>query len=271
MNISVTEPELHLPGFSLATARECAQFSRAAYDEPPTIQNSETDTQVLIADVGPCIIVAFRGTQGAKDFLTDARFGFIHIAGGCEVHAGFWRAWKSVMVQVIGKLNDLPSKPIIFTGHSLGGALAMLAAFDCSISTLKEEVEAVYTFGQPRIGNQRFASYYDSQPCGSPVPLVTGNYSENEVDRPTLGERTFRFIHGEDIVPRVPGLMMGYRHAGEALFFSSFDRLEFRPSFWLMALSDLFGICEAWMIRRELTFLTSHAIHSYIDKLNEAS
>lgn len=44
------------------------------------------------------------------------------------------------------------------TGHSLGGALAILAAAD--IKSVGHKVDEVYTFGQPRVGNVAFSKWY---------------------------------------------------------------------------------------------------------------
>jgi predicted lipase len=55
-------------------------------------------------------------------------------------------------------LSEHSGAKIIVTGHSLGGSLAILAAADLHKSHGK--IDQVYTFGQPRVGNAQFASYY---------------------------------------------------------------------------------------------------------------
>ncbi|XP_031472882.1 lipase [Nymphaea colorata] len=77
---------------------------------------------------------------------------------------------------------------IYITGHGLGGAFAILAATD--IKSLYQSADAVYTFGQPRVGNEQFASYYAK----------------------TLPE-TYRVINFADIVPHLPATSAGYLHS----------------------------------------------------------
>jgi hypothetical protein len=68
-----------------------------------------------------------------------------------------------------------------FTGHSLGGALATLAA------GRYERAPEVYTFGAPRVGD--------------------GEYVES-LDTPV-----YRIVNGRDVVPKLP-VRGPYRHAG---------------------------------------------------------
>lgn len=51
------------------------------------------------------------------------------------------------------------SAKLFLTGHSLGGAMASLAAPD--IKDNFGGISAFYTFGQPRVGNPQFARYLD--------------------------------------------------------------------------------------------------------------
>jgi len=91
-----------------------------------------------------------------------------------NVHAGFLQAFNRVWPDVESHLlQECPNLPIWFTGHSLGAALATLA---CTRFT--ENVQPLYTFGSPRVGNTNFTAMF-------PV-------------------RCFRFVHGDDIVARLP-------------------------------------------------------------------
>jgi pimeloyl-ACP methyl ester carboxylesterase len=81
-----------------------------------------------------------------------------------------------------------PGAKLIFAGHSLGGALAVIAASDA-----KTDAAAVYTFGMPRAGNAGFVAGYNGR----------------------LGDRTFRLVYGNDIVPMVPAEPFG--HVGRYL------------------------------------------------------
>jgi hypothetical protein len=82
------------------------------------------------------------------------------------------------------------------TGHSLGGAIAALAA----ASWAKQKLRAVYTFGQPAVARDRALEQLTN----------------------ALAGRYHRLVNDADIVPRVPP---GYRHAGHLLHFNSQGRL----------------------------------------------
>merc|ERR1711953_1616954 len=77
---------------------------------------------------------------------------------GCGVHEGFYESWRSLAAQITGHLTELQchNKAVQITGHSLGGAMAALAAFD--LMDLHYHVTRVYTYGQPRIGNKEWVS-----------------------------------------------------------------------------------------------------------------
>jgi triacylglycerol lipase len=233
-------------GFA-AMAKICAAASLAAYSETPTVIGRYTNTQVLMSERvdEAWNIIAFRGTQEIEDWITDAEFLREQFMWG-DVHAGFREAIYDVCGRIEYMLNDSnPGLPIYVTGHSLGGALAMLCA-----AMLKHHgfsVAGVITFGQPRVGSAVFRDIY--------------NDSE-------LGPRTLRFVNENDIVPRLPGALLGYRHCGQDYFFSNFGALELNPKFWAMAASDLLGFWEDWRIRHELGFLEDHHMSRYLEKVN---
>jgi predicted lipase len=74
-----------------------------------------------------------------------------------QVHSGFLGAYNSVASQVINKISALAkihtSASILFTGHSLGGALATFAAMDVKETLGLSNSLKLYTFGSPRTGN----------------------------------------------------------------------------------------------------------------------
>ncbi|KNC84847.1 hypothetical protein SARC_02958 [Sphaeroforma arctica JP610] len=63
-----------------------------------------------------------------------------------------------------GEISGKRPAPLhtFITGHSLGGALATLCAFELAQEFATSELElTVYTFGSPRVGNSRFAAQYN--------------------------------------------------------------------------------------------------------------
>lgn len=97
----------------------------------------------------PFTVLVFRGTQGTiSNWLFNLSTALSDWPAGGQVHKGFklllMEAWEEIQFQL-----EKISGPLYYTGHSLGGALAVLTA------SLKRP-EAVYTFGSPRIGNPEF-------------------------------------------------------------------------------------------------------------------
>lgn len=156
-----------------------------------------------IATSGPgSVVIAFRGTKSFDDWMTDLQatpvsFPWIFAAGPDvgDIHAGFGHALVDAWGQIRDAVRTLSSSPNIapdpqqqptlwLTGHSLGGALAVLAgaAFSMWSDAPLRSVSGIYTFGQPRIGLFRFCSNYDH----------------------LLSDKTFRFVNDQDLVPRVP-------------------------------------------------------------------
>ena len=112
------------------------------------------------------IVVAFRGSVNIANWVTNLNFFKKPYPGvsGAMVHEGFYDAYQAVSPKVISTVNTLlgqhTSASIVITGHSLGAALATIAAIDIkkqvSISASKI---TFYSFGSPRTGNQAFTDY----------------------------------------------------------------------------------------------------------------
>ena len=144
------------------------------------------------------IYVIFRGTQSFVNFYDDFDFittsypGCLH----CSVHLGFYSAEQAVLADVINEVTVLkshfPSYRIVVTGHSLGAAIATLAAADLTTAGI---TVTLINFGSPRLGNKQLAAYL--------TDLIPP-------------ERRFRVTHLKDAVPHVPTEAQGFLHmAGE--------------------------------------------------------
>lgn len=112
--------------------------------------------QGFIAWGGDFAVLAFRGTDSLEDWRTDANHAMVsRPAYPGRVHRGFAealnRGWSSV-VHLVSLLP--PGLPLLATGHSLGGALAVLAAVRLRSAGLASP--RVVTFGQPRPGDRAF-------------------------------------------------------------------------------------------------------------------
>jgi predicted lipase len=82
---------------------------------------------------------------------------------GAMVHTGFYETYSSVSEQVIAAVNKTlqkyPNAHIVINGHSLGSALATLAALDIKEKLSPPNKFTFYSFGAPRIGNQNMSEY----------------------------------------------------------------------------------------------------------------
>jgi pimeloyl-ACP methyl ester carboxylesterase len=106
--------------------------------------------------------IAFRGTVGA--FALSINWRHVNLRSGWTetdppVHAGFWRAWLALKPQVLKWLQAHRPTSIYFTGHSMGAALAELAAFDLHEAW---PVTRVILFATPMVGGPPFNTKYGS-------------------------------------------------------------------------------------------------------------
>ena len=149
------------------------------------------DTRGLVVQGWGGIVVSFAGTDPLvpANWLTDLDT----LPSPDDIHTGFENAVKSVWPELRSAIltPDNDRQPLFFTGHSLGAALAAVAAKRVWDDKLAN-INGIYTFGMPRCGGRRFVEEYASE----------------------LGPKTFRFVHGDDIVPTVPPPNFGFRHVG---------------------------------------------------------
>ncbi|MET9414397.1 lipase family protein [Streptomyces klenkii] len=145
------------------------------------------DTQAYTMASDDMVITAFRGTEPAqiKDWLSDATTPpWPGPAKTGYVHYGFGEALDSVFPEVKDTLREFRTngQTVWFTGHSLGGALAMLAGARLYLEDPKLLADGVYTYGQPRTCDRLLAAACNKG----------------------FKQRLFRFVNNNDIVPQMP-------------------------------------------------------------------
>ncbi|OUL23942.1 lipase [Nostoc sp. RF31YmG] len=109
-------------------------------------------------------IIIFRGTQRTTEWIGDILLFQKSYEGfaNSKIHSGFANIYKNLAQQTREIANQLnPSVPCYISGHSLGSALATLAAVDLALSVpkLKEQIR-LYTYAGPRVGNPSFAQMH---------------------------------------------------------------------------------------------------------------
>merc|ERR1712151_1373654 len=112
---------------------------------------------------------AFRGTDAIQAWIQDLKSVALEEWAGCSfggqtcgVGQGFLEDYRALAAQIKAEFQEIgcgKDSPLLITGHSLGGALSMLAAFD--LASQGYTVAKVTTFGSPRVGDSVFAGAFD--------------------------------------------------------------------------------------------------------------
>ena len=166
------------------------------------IESKWTSTTVYIAKRESIDIIAFRGTQQGRDWLTDALVVPVPYAGRL-CHGGFVAAHASVWKEVEKHID--PKKRTLICGHSLGGALAELSA--AKLNGKHNNINLV-TFGKP---NTFFKGF----------------------KKPMTLDTQISCVNGSDAVARIPRLCYGPSKSQDMLYFSNGGVDYINPSSYL--------------------------------------
>ena len=146
------------------------------------------------------IVIAFRGSVDIANWILNLKTvrTSYDLCDGCSVHIGFNQGFNSVKDQVNSHINTLfalyRENSFALTGHSLGGALSVMAA--AYLQSLYNTVDYLYTMGQPRVGNDKFAAFMTKF-----IP------------------NTYRIVNYADQVPHVPQSALGFKHEGLEIWY----------------------------------------------------
>lgn len=140
----------------------------------PKLVESDIDCQCYLSVFNKKnILCAFRGTENARDWLTDANIIRVRMdLEGVEdnkrplVHWGMLRQFRSVEDKITEYIDEQTKEnseidTIIYTGHSLGGALATIATVNYG-HKYKNLNHKCVSFGAPRCGNTSFKNYFNN-------------------------------------------------------------------------------------------------------------
>ncbi len=158
----------------------------------PVVENSMIG---YVMSAGDVTVVAFRGTNAGEisDWLANLDSLSTNTPQG-SLHRGFYFAYESLKPQIVKLLHKSKTKHLWITGHSLGGALALVCAYDL-VDNEKLAIDGIITFGQPMVARKQLADHLGT--------LLLGRYAH--------------FVNEADIVPRVPPT---FTHCGSLVWFT---------------------------------------------------
>jgi len=117
----------------------------------------------FIATNGDDVFLVFRGTDTIDEWIQDAKFGQVpynFVSSGGLTEQGFTEIYSGIHQEILATLSDLlgknPNAKFFVMGHSLGGALAVLAAPEIAAQSGFPQ-PTLYTFAGPRAGNPHFS------------------------------------------------------------------------------------------------------------------
>ncbi len=152
------------------TALDYALLAQKSYADAPTFGNvNSAGRAVMYGDV-----LAFRGSDDISSWVHDIDACPTEVTGLGRVHAGFWSAYMEIKDSVLG------AAPSVTTGHSLGAAMAILAAADLCL------------FGRPP------KACYAFEPPRASIDSTLGNVLAQH------GVQIYLYKNGNDLVPDVP-------------------------------------------------------------------
>lgn len=245
--------------FDPVAARALGESAGLAYQPPEAVKkklktwNLElveffdvADTQAFVArtpNADGALILAFRGTESVKDWMTDIDVNLVNGPGG-KVHDGFLCALNTIWRPLLRLMDATREKRRLWvTGHSLGAALATLATAKLRIEKAIP-VTGLYTFGSPRVGNEDFARNFDAD-----------FYYQN-----------YRVVNNNDVVPRIPFRWMNYRHVGVFKYFDATGKINDKVSWSQITLDRLKGRIDDFL-DPGADGIKDHAIVRYVTNL----
>jgi len=197
------------------------------------VSSKNLDSKAIVGWKDDCIVISFRGTSSMVNVMSDVRVwrtpfpqdsALNRISSSSKVHSGFLAAYRaegfnkrlldSVKRLLDGCLENKTAKEskvkVFVTGHSLGGALAVLCSFEIASTLLcSQRVDLhCYVFGSPRVGNHSWASLYNQH-----VP------------------NTWQIINDDDTITRAGKFFLLYKHVGHRVLINKRGDMLVRPSF----------------------------------------
>jgi triacylglycerol lipase len=231
------------------------ELTDLGFNRLTSFHNNLSDGWAYVMESELLIVLAFRGTRSVSNWETNLHTWLIHPGhtdAHLRVHQGFYNAFEKLSDGAKGirqKITEIENAtagriPIYITGHSLGGALAQIAAAVLG----SDQIAACYTFGSPRVGNYVFDLW--------------------------VKPPSYRIINYADIVPQVPfsvPFVLNYRHSGDPRYMpdeTSNSPYRFEPNVFQRVAQFCKGTIQ--LIRAgSILGIEDHQIGEYARKLDQ--
>lgn len=180
-------------------------------------------------------IVVIRGTSSTQDWLCDAQIKKEPLSVILQdsklkgsVHVGFGYLYRSMCRQIIECLLRVANtqgglENVIVTGHSLGAAIATLAAYHIHKWSQGRLRVMLFTFGSPRVGDKAFAKDFSSITGIHSLRVVNEKDYVTEIPPNINGYAHVHYKVSVDISPRTVGLPDDYSEHNLYTYMFSFD------------------------------------------------
>lgn len=269
------------------TAKFVSMVQKIAYDHEAELTELKEDltrlnakliktfdkngTQAIIVETDQAYVLAYRGTEATslRDIKSDANAVLTKCKTKGFVHKGFNQAFEQVADDISATLKQIENdgRPLIITGHSLGGAIATIAA-----KQLKFEsgIAACYTYGAPRVGDHDWISeiktplhrVVNAADCVTMLPpngLLMSALSTLISWIPNVGPRISEWISSR---------FGHYIHAGNMRFLTNCRSGQYESVELLYYVSVIYRLKALWIKgRAPNSLLKDHSISVYRKKL----
>ena len=184
---------------------------------------SNKSSQAIFVEHKDYLTIAFRGTDEFGDWIDNLKILRKPLDGFTDCHGGFLDATNDIWGDIDDAYKEArknEKRPLFITGHSLGGALATIAA--TKLLHESRPFISVYTFGQPRVLTEESATKFDS--------FKRAHF--------------YRFQNNNDIVSRVPARAGGYKHVGDCVYINLDGEITFDPGLWYRFVDTVEGAVD---------------------------
>jgi predicted lipase len=201
----------------------CLACMKTSEEKSPNLGNFNTkiikvenDTAVIYY-TEKYLIVSFANSNDVQDWIGNFIFSKKKTVYG-GIHTDFWESYEKLFKKIIETMHTLNfyDKDIYITGHSRGGALAVLFALD---NPYNMNVKKLTTFGCPKVGDKKFKESFI-------------NRVKFEVNR---------YVNYLDVVPTIP--IWGYSQPVLGIYFDKDGKIpKKRPRNYLFLIRKIRGI-----------------------------